>query len=153
MRAKGCDIIWIRKILFTIKPKCSLMYNKCVAEKTNRTHEEHQKRYKLFTWGLLEASVLALLSFRAFPSLFRVCFTLDIQCKSLLTLSPCSLFSSSTDLCNENRWIFNKIVSLLQKKKPQSGNPKREGHCQTTFIIRLKTPKLKNHCQLHQTWF
>lgn len=60
--------------------------------------DKHHKQCTSFTWGLLEASVLALLSFRAFSSLFGVCFTLDIQCNSLLTLSPCSLFSSSTDL-------------------------------------------------------
>lgn len=51
-----------------------------------------------FTWGLLELSVLGLPSLRVFPSLFRFDFILDIQFNNLLTLSPCSFFSSSTVL-------------------------------------------------------
>lgn len=131
MTAKGCNIILFRKHNKTI-------YSNQVTADYTRTYQKYKNQYILFTWGLLEASVLALLSLRAFPSLL-VCFTLDIQCNSLLTLSPCSLFSSSTDLYNQNRWVFNNIIKTILCEKPE-----KEKHFKTTWLC------IVNHCQFHQ---
>ena len=65
---------------------------------TEQLMSDKRGSHKLFTLGLLEASVFALPSVISLPPLLRPFFTSDIQCNRLLTLSPCSFFSSSADL-------------------------------------------------------